>query len=506
MLKTESYKKGVVVSTMLNILVKGIGFINTLIIAFYFGANAGTDIYFFVLSITVLVTTGMLNGIDSIILIPQAMKLREREGEEKSRIFLNFFILLYFIIGSVIFLAIIASPTIFYNTFSKFPPELLVEHRYLLYTGSVLIFFQLINNLLGSILSSYKYFTITILTSFITSVFSILITIFFHKQLGIAGTLAAVAISYSINFIFLLMLMKLRLKWKFSHFKIVKYKEVWGNIGLMQLNILPVWVRNYVTLFLLTGLGEGIVSSVNLAQQAAGIIDTLIIAQVLSVAGIKFNELYAKMDITALNEIFIKIANLLLLLLMPVVIVTFFYADNIAMLIFKRGNMANRSLETVALCLKYLILLSPLMLLNSICSRIFSSTQVIRQGILYSIVAHIIFLVLTVVFINWLQLMGYLYSMLAGYLILIFLFYRLFKIKLDQIDFAAVLKYGFKQLVINTLIALPVFMILKNLTGINYIILLFSAAFIQVLVIGAINRKQLQFSRIKGLLYGSSNK
>ncbi|MBK6634357.1 MAG: hypothetical protein IPG38_08600 [Chitinophagaceae bacterium] len=68
-------------------------------------------------------------------------------------------------------------------------------------------------------LSSYKYFTITILTSFITSVFSILITIFFHKQLGIAGTLAAVAISYSINFIFLLMLMKLRLKWKFSHFK-----------------------------------------------------------------------------------------------------------------------------------------------------------------------------------------------------------------------------------------------------------------------------------------------
>ncbi|MBK6634358.1 MAG: hypothetical protein IPG38_08605 [Chitinophagaceae bacterium] len=87
MLKTESYKKGVVVSTMLNILVKGIGFINTLIIAFYFGANAGTDIYFFVLSITVLVTTGMLNGIDSIILIPQAMKLREREGEEKSRNF-----------------------------------------------------------------------------------------------------------------------------------------------------------------------------------------------------------------------------------------------------------------------------------------------------------------------------------------------------------------------------------------------------------------------------------
>ncbi|MBK6634356.1 MAG: hypothetical protein IPG38_08595 [Chitinophagaceae bacterium] len=119
----------------------------------------------------------------------------------------------------------------------------------------------------------------------------------------------------------------------------------------MQLNILPVWVRNYVTLFLLTGLGEGIVSSVNLAQQAAGIIDTLIIAQVLSVAGIKFNELYAKMDITALNEIFIKIANLLLLLLMPVVIVTFFMLI-ISPCSFLKRQHGKSLLETVALCLK----------------------------------------------------------------------------------------------------------------------------------------------------------
>lgn len=506
MLKTESYKKGVVVSTLLNVFTKGTGFLNILIIAFYFGANAGTDIYFFVITITALITTGMLNGIDSIILIPHAMMLREREGEAASRNFLNFFILLYFIIGVVIFFVIIASPALFYNVFSKFPPDMLEQHKYLLYAGSVLIFFQLINNLLAAILSSYKYFTVTILTSLVTSVFSIVITIFFHRQLGIAGTLAAVAVSYSINFLFLLALMKLRLKWKFSRFKFVRHKQIWGNIGLMQLNILPVWLRNYVTLFLLTGLGEGIVSSVNLAQQVAGIIDTLIIAQVLSVAGIKFNELYAKMDLTSLNEIFIRVANYLLLLLMPVVLVTFFYADDIATLIFKRGNMANRSLETVALCLKYLILLSPLMLLNSICTRIFSSTQVIRQGLLYSLIAHIIFLLLTVGLINWLHLKGYLYSMLAGYIVLIFLFYRLFKIKLNQIDFARVLKYGFKQLVINLIIALPVFIILKKLTDINYIILLFIAAFMQVLAIVIINRKQLHFSKIKGLLYGFRNK
>lgn len=506
MIKSESYKKGIVVSTVLNIFTKGIGFLNTLVIAFYFGANTGTDIYFFVISIAILITTGMINGIDSIILIPQAMKLREQAGEAESRLFLNFFIFLYILIGVVIFLITIVSPALFYGTFSKFPPGILEQHKYLLYAGSVLVFFQLINNFLGAILTSYKYFSITILTSLITSLVSIIVTIFFHERLGITGTLAAVAISYSFNFLFLIILMKSRLKWEFSRFKLVKDKHIWGTIGLMQMNILPVWLRNYVTLFLISGLGVGIVSSINLAQQAAGIIDNLIIAQVLSVAGIKFNELYAKMDIKTLNELFIKVANFLLMLLMPVVLITFIYSNNIAALIFKRGNMTASALETVALCLKYLILLSPLMLINSICTRIFSATQVIRQGLIYSMIAHIIFLLLTIILINLLQLKGYLYSMLAGYAVLIFLFYRLFKVKLNQIDFVMVLKYGVKQVFVNLIIALPVFFILKNLSGINYIILLFIACFIQVLIIGIINRKQLQFSRITDVLYGPRKK
>lgn len=494
MLKTESYKKGIIQSTGLNIIAKGIGFLNSLIIAFYFGTSAGTDIYFFVIAIAMLVTTGMINGIDTIILIPEAMKLRERDGEEKSRNFLNFFIILYFFIGAVIFLVIAIAPTFFYDAFSKFPNEILVQHKQLLYAGGLLIFLQLINNLLSAILNSYKYFTISILTGLVTSLFSIIITIFFHKQLGIAGTLAAVIISYAVNFLFLITLMKMKLRWHFRKFILVRNKHLWGNIGLMQLNILPVWLRNYVTLFLLSGLGEGIVTSVNLAQQVASIIDTLIISQVLSVAGIKFNELYAKMDMTGLNLLFIKIADHLLVLLMPVVLITFFYADEIAALFFKRGHMMQSSLDTIAFCLKYLILLLPFTMLNSMCTRIFSSTQLIRQGLLYSIAAHVIFLVLTIVLINWLQLTGYLYSMIAGFTVLMFLFYRLFKIKLHQIDFGRILVFGGKQVIINLAVALPVFFLLKKLTDINYVILIFIAAFIQVLAIGLFNKKQMQSS------------
>ncbi|HEV7780590.1 MAG TPA: lipid II flippase MurJ [Chitinophagaceae bacterium] len=506
MLKTESYKKAVVYSTGLNIVAKGIQFLNILIIAYFFGTSISTDIFFLILSVSVLITTSMINSIDATILIPEAMKQRERNGEEASRQFLNFFGLLYVLVGSVILLFIVIFPALFYDGFSKFPSSTLREKQNLLYAGGVLIFFQLNNNFLGAVLSSYKYFSLTVFTGLLTSLFSILATVLFHKQLGIEGTLTAVAVSYFINFLFLLGVMKFKLKWQFTGVKIVKDKHIWGNIGLMQLNLLPVWLRNYVTIFLLSGLGIGVLSSVNLAQQAAAIIDTLIIAQVLAVAGIKFNELHARLDFVALNELFIRIANYLILFLVPIVVVTFFYSTEITSLIFKRGNMKSDSVENVALCLKYLILVSPLLLLNSICTRIFSSAQVIRQGLVYSLIAHFIFLALTIVFINWLQLRGFLYSMLIGYTVLILLFYRLFKIKLKQIEFDKVLLFLLKQAVINFAVALPVFLILWNFTDINYIITLCIGGFIQVIAIILLNKKYLQFSRIKDLLYGFRNK
>ncbi|MGF2414606.1 MAG: hypothetical protein ACQUYJ_19880, partial [Ferruginibacter sp.] len=98
------------------------------------------------------------------------------------------------------------------------------------------------------------------------------------------------------------------------------------------------------------------------------------------------------------------------------------------------------------------------------------------------------------------------YAMLAGYSIIIFFFYHLFKTKLSQIDFASVLKFGIKQLLINLIIAIPVFFACQKITGINYIVLLLIAAFIQVAVMGIINRRHLHFSALINLPGQSRNK
>src|SRR6186713_549350 len=98
LIRSESYKKGTVLSVLFNIISKGILFLLTIIIARYFGSNIKTDIYFFVFA-TMVLFSGFINNIDTAVLIPESMRLRQQEGEEPAAAFLNFFLLIYFIIG-----------------------------------------------------------------------------------------------------------------------------------------------------------------------------------------------------------------------------------------------------------------------------------------------------------------------------------------------------------------------------------------------------------------------
>ena len=120
-IKAESYRRGVISSTLFNIAAKGIGFINSLLIIYIFGSGLDTDFYFLILA-TVTLITSFINGVDLLILVPEAMRLRVNEGDRAEKSFLNFFILGYLVIGLLIALLIFFAPIFFYSIFSKYEP------------------------------------------------------------------------------------------------------------------------------------------------------------------------------------------------------------------------------------------------------------------------------------------------------------------------------------------------------------------------------------------------
>ncbi|HMU10832.1 MAG TPA: lipid II flippase MurJ [Ferruginibacter sp.] len=418
MLKSESYKRGVVLSTIFNVVAKGVSFLNTLIITFYFGANAGTDIYFYILAVALLIT-GTINSIDYFVLVPESMKIREKNGEHEAQRFLNFFIYSYILFGILLAVIGFVSPVFFFTLFSKYDVAVLSSHYNLLYLGSLIIVFQLANNLLSAILTSYKFFTASIISALINSVFSILFTVFFHERLGITGTLAGIVIGYFVNFLILLYTLRRFQKWDFYAVRFLKDKVVWKNIGLMLANILPVWFRNFLTIYFLTGMGTGIITSFNLAQTLAALPEVFILTQVVSVTGIKFSELAARKDVEKTNELLINILNTLFIILAPVALVMAIANQEIIQIVFERGTFQRNSIATTAFCFFFFSLLLPSKIFDTLFSRIFTSFQLYGISTAVAIVAHSLITTLIFFFTTYFSLQGYFLAMLAGYYIIV---------------------------------------------------------------------------------------
>ena len=434
MLKSESYKKGLVFSTSLNIVAKGIVFLNTLILAYFFGTTTSTDIYFYVLSVALLITS-TINGIDYLVLIPESMKLREKEGEKNSQHFLNFFTWIYAGIGLLIALLILLSPTLFFNFFSKFDTSHLQNNKQLLYLGAIIIFFQLLNNFLNAILVSYKYFTVPIITGLINSILAITLTLLLHKNMGVTGTMIGMSLGYIINFILLILLLKKYQHWNFFIFRIVKNKILWKNIGLVELNILPVWVRNYIALYLISGLGSGVITSLNLGQLLASLPEVFILSQISAVIGIKFSELSAKENYIETNRLLVNLLNMLFVILIPLSVIMAVCNREIIQIVFQRGGFNVDSTTLTAFCFFYFSLLIPSRIYDVIFTRLFTSFQIYGLSTLIAVIGHLVITVITYFAITKFQLTGYFVTQMLGYYIIMpVLFYIILLVRLKKIE------------------------------------------------------------------------
>jgi putative peptidoglycan lipid II flippase len=413
LIKKNSYKSGLIQSTFLNVFAKCIGFINVIIITSYFGAKTETDIYYYIISVTGLVCT-LINGIDLYILIPETMRIREQISEIASRKFINSFLFYYLIIGVFIVCICIINPIQFYSLFTKFEKQKLQQHFSMLQIGGILIILQLIISLLSSILISYKYFTITIIGALINSVATVLSTIFLHQYFGILSTLIGLLIGNIINLLFLIYLFIKKLNWQFSQILIVKDKKLFTNIGLLQINILPVWIRNYLIIYLISGLGEGYLTSLNIATTLAAIPETFLLSQIIAIGGIKLSELNSLQDYDGAKNMVYNLFTTLFLVIVPIAIVASICSLDIITILFSRGKFKSENATMVAFCFFYMMLLLPSKISDSLYSRLFTSFQVIKTSVLYGFVGHVCFTILSYVMITYLKIEGHFIALLIG--------------------------------------------------------------------------------------------
>jgi len=449
--KSESYKKGIISSTVFNIFAKFVKFINSIIVAYYFGTQGETDIYFYSLA-TIEILISFVTALDHSVLIPESMRIREQESNEKSVQFLNFFIYIYLGIGCLAIIILYINPIKIFSFISKFDTTILQSNIDLFYLIIPLCVLMLLTSYIVNILISYKYFTMPMIASFINSLFSILFVLIFHDQLDVKSILLGLMFGYFLNILLLFYILIKKIHWNFRFVKVSLGKKLIHNIFFAQAGNITSLFSAYAPLYFLSGFNAGLITAMNYGRSTSGIPTGLITTQVSSVSGIKFNELYARKDYHGLNQNFVATTNFLLFILMPISGMFFLYSEEIITILFKRGAFDAESVKMSAIFFKYLGLLLPCIAVNTMCARLFMATQKIRESFFYQIILNIILLIFYLVFIYYYGIYGYIIAIISIYFLNIFIVYFLCKYIFEMINYQDIIRAFLKLLFANGMI------------------------------------------------------
>jgi peptidoglycan biosynthesis protein MviN/MurJ (putative lipid II flippase) len=234
----------------------------------------------------------------------------------------------------------------------------------------------------------------------------------------------------------------------------------------MQLNLIPISLRTYITFYLLSGLGAGVITSLNYGQQISFIPEMLLTTQIIAVTGIKFNELSSKDDKPELNRFFISLLNILMLLMLPIGVLLALNSNEIVVILFTFAKKLDAGmLNQLALCIFFLSLTLPARALDLVMTRLITAQQKIKEGVVYAVIMHTAITAFVFIGITVYGFKGYLIANFLSYLFFLpVLYYFLVKKSIPFIQYGTwlinTLKFvGFNVLLISVLLFLKMYVL-----------------------------------------------
>lgn len=462
-LKIESYQKGIAISSFFNIIAKLILFVNSIVIAYYFGTQSSTDIYFFTMSSVIGLLITLISGLNLAVIIPESMRIREQENEAISMNFLNFFLFIYIVIGLIIVILILINPVEIFNYISKFGKNVLEQNKKMLLLFIPLFILIMLANFLTDILTSYKYFTMPTIAAIFNNTSALIFVLIFHKIFEVKSILLGLNIAYLINIVFLLFLMKKSLNWDFS-FKRIKFtNKIKKNIIYAQVGNMASVLGSFAPIYILSSFGSGVITALSYGQKTANIPNDFITSQFTAISGIRYNELYAQKNFTRLNMVFSETAKFLIFIMIPISVLSFLFSEDIITLLFQRGKFDINSAKSSALFMKYLVLILPFVAINGLAARLYMAAQLINYSFWYQIFSNLL-----LIFLVWLGIkkygsIGFPYAIIVQNILNIAAIYFFFKFLLPFINYSKILLYFFLIAALNTIIGLIIFYFVSNI-------------------------------------------
>lgn len=455
MLRPESSREGVLGSTLLNAIGQALTFMTSAVLAYYFGTQAKTDIYYYALAIFSLIA-GFYSGLCSSVLIPEAMHIAEQCGKEMSMKFLNVFFWGFVGLSLCISLPILLCPVQFMVLTSRFDVEIIREHVVVVLWTLPLLTLMTVSQYLLDIITSYRLFSFGLVLALVQRTLVLFGLLFLHSTCDILAIIIASVAASVVQIGMSVWALRRELGWRFLTRPVSVEKRVVGNMCYGLLGNLGSMIGAYVPIFCLSAFPAGIVTAVNYAQRIVSIPDRLLIAQVCSVTGVRFNELVAKREYESVNALFLKATDLLLLGLVPVAAFTFLYSSEIVTVCFNRGSFDREAVKHTAQLVGFFALSLPFLGVFGVVTRLFMAFRKQKEAFWYQILYNTVLVVLLLVCIRFIGYVGYpMASLLVNGLSLVALL-GLMRRNFPEIDYCSSLGKFLTGIVINGCIAVGV--------------------------------------------------
>lgn len=453
LISKPSNEKKFQISGIKNIIISGIAallsFYALTIVAQRFGGSAGSDAYFFLLSLTTLFT-GLIGAIFSVVLLPIFVELRIRSGKNAASLFASsIFSWCLLLILPITWLSY-SHYEFFYELFSKFNYSEIVDNRFVLIYFAPIFAVAIFSEFFRTIASALGEYSLAALCALFQPLFLLVELLKFSPALREDAMAISLLVAKITILIFMLMVVVFRNKINIS----LNFKKNPNTKKFMR-KAFPYWSANLVTSFstfffdyMASGLGVGVLTALGYAQRIFAIPATLLLNPILEIARTKFSESQAINDAKAFSHTYDKLIKFVIYLTIPIAFFYYFFANEIVSILFQRGAFNVNNVNIAAECLKILAISIPFSSMFIVNGRACESFQRLIWPSFFGAIGNIMMMYFTYILINRFGYIGIPYARLAVDVLYFFPFgFIAFYLFYGKFDF----RYTFKKIFIVTL-------------------------------------------------------
>ncbi len=402
------FKSGIFVM-LITLVSRVLGLARSVVVAYYFGASAGTDAFFSAFKISNFFRQLLGEGALGTSFIPLYNEKVGKEGEEEGKKFIFSILNIVFIFSVIVSVGmIIFSDEIIAVIVNGFSDETKIIASDLLKIMSCYFIFISLAGMIGAILNNFKCFAVPASTSIFFNLAILGGAIFFGKTYGIKAMAYGVLFGGFLQLVIVLPqffkrtgIYRLKIDFKDVYIKRIFYLMLPMLVGIVarQFNTI---VDQFFASYLETGGVSALENATRIYNLPIGVFG-------ISISTVIYPALSKKIvnkDFEAVEEDIKKGLNILLFLVVPSTIVLTVYATDVVRLIFEYGQFSKRAVEITSDSLLYYSLGLYFYTAIHLMTRAFYGMKNSRDPVKFSILSIAINIILNMLFIKTLQYKG----------------------------------------------------------------------------------------------------